>query len=170
MELTIIKPCREARNGMLVIDDARIIFRNFEGREEKYNREGERNFHLVIDDQEIADVLAKDGYNVRIKAPREDGDDPFMHLKVKVKFNGYGPRIFLRSGNSRITLDEESASRLDRIDIARIDMDITPHIWVDDDGIKRKTAYLRSMEVVQELDRFTARYMDEMAASDNDIY
>lgn len=161
MELTIMKPCREARNGMLVIDDARILFRNFTGKEQKFNREGERNFSLIIDSEEIAEELISDGWNVRIKASREEGDTPFMHLKVKVKFNDYGPRIYLRSGNSRITLDEDTVGRLDAIDISRIDMDISPNIWEDDNGEEHKTAYLRSMEVTQELDRFTARYMEE---------
>lgn len=161
MELTIIKPCREARNGMLQIDDARIIFRNFSGKEQKYNREGERNFALIIDSQETADRLIADGWNVRIKAPREEEDMPFMYLKVKIKFNDYGPRIYLRSGNSRITLDEETVSCLDGIDIRNVDMDINPNVWDDDNGEEHKTAYLRSMEVVQELDRFSARYQDE---------
>lgn len=162
MELAIIKPCREARNGMLQIDDAKIIFRNFSGKEQKYNREGERNFALIIDSQEIADKLIEDGWNVRIKAPREEGDMPFMYLKVKIKFNDYGPRIFLRSGNSRAMLNEETVNCLDGIDIRNVDMDISPNIWEDDNGEEHKTAYLRSMEVIQELDRFSARYQDEM--------
>lgn len=162
MELAIIKPCREARNGMLQIDDAKIIFRNFSGKEQKYNREGERNFALIIDSQEIADKLIEDGWNVRIKAPREEGDMPFMYLKVKIKFNDYGPRIFLRSGNSRTMLNEETVNCLDGIDIRNVDMDISPNIWEDDNGEEHKTAYLRSMEVIQELDRFSARYQDEM--------
>ena len=45
---------------MLQIDDARIIFRNFEGREDKYDRKGDRNFALVIPNQEIADQLMEE--------------------------------------------------------------------------------------------------------------
>mgnify|MGYP001509972592 FL=1 len=62
-----------APRGILQIDDARIIHRNFAGRGDKYTREGDRNFSLVVPDQELADRLIADGWNVKIKPPREDG-------------------------------------------------------------------------------------------------
>lgn len=37
----------------IVMENARLIFRNFEGREEQYNRKGDRNFGLVIEDAEV---------------------------------------------------------------------------------------------------------------------
>mgnify|MGYP003310516212 CR=1 FL=1 len=42
-----------APKGILQIDDARIIHRNFSGVGSKYNKEGERNFSLVIEDGTI---------------------------------------------------------------------------------------------------------------------
>ena len=152
--------------GMLQIDDARIIFRNFEGREDKYNRKGDRNFALVIPNQEIADQLMEDtnefgvGWKVKIRDPREEGDAPFMYLPVKVKFNDRGPNVYLKSGNNTVKLDEESIRCLDDIDILSIDLDIRPYDWEVSEKTGR-TAYLQSMEVTQEVDRFAERQQRE---------
>ena len=63
-----------APKGILQIDDARIIFKNFEGRGDKFNREGDRNFSLLIEDENTANALIKEGWNVKIKPGREEGD------------------------------------------------------------------------------------------------
>lgn len=147
MKLTI------APRGILQIDDARIIYRNFSGEGSKFNREGDRNFSVIIDDPTIADELIAQGWNVKIKEPREEGEDPFITLPVKVKFNERGPRVYLITGNKRNELDEESISILDNVDIVSIDMDIRPYDW-EVNGKSGRTAYLHSMRVVQEVDRF----------------
>jgi hypothetical protein len=148
-----------APRGVLQIDDARIIFRNFRGAASKYNREGERNFAVIIPDQDTADKLINDvnrngvGWNVKIRPPREDGDDPFIYLPVKVKFSEYGPNVYLVTNGRKNRLDEESIACLDDIEISRVDLDIRPY----DDMINGKpfrAAYLKAIQVVQEVDRF----------------
>lgn len=151
--------------GTLQIDDARIIYRNFSGVGGKYNREGDRNFALLIDSEEVKDALLEDvnsygaSWNVKIKPPRDEDDEPFMYMPVKIRFNDRGPNIYLQTGSRRVRLDEESVSILDDIEIISVDMDICPY----DDEINGKpfrAAYLSSMLVTQRIDRFAAQVED----------
>lgn len=146
-----------APRGILQIDDAHIIYRNFSGEPSKFNREGDRNFAVIIPDQETADALIAEGWNVKIKPPRDEDDTPFMFLPVKVKFNDRGPKVYLQSGVRTNELDEDSVGCLDQIDIAGVDLDIRPFDW-DVNGKTGRTAYLQSIHVVQEVDRFAERF------------
>lgn len=147
-------------NGILQIDEARIIYRNFSGAPSKFNREGDRNFAVVINDEEIKDALIEEGLNVKIKAPREEGDEPFMYLPVKIKFNERGPKVYLKSGKATNRLDKESINCLDHVDIVSVDMDIRPYDW-EVQGKTGRTAYLQSIWVTQEVDRFADRFAEE---------
>ena len=148
-----------APRGILQIDDATIIFKNFEGRGDKFNREGDRNFSLLIDDPKTADAMVKEGWNVRIKPARDEDEDPFMRLPVKVKFSDHGPNVYLNSLGNVTKLDEESIGCLDNIEIESVNMDIRPYDW-EVNGRTGRTAYLQFMEVIQRIDRFSARYKD----------
>ena len=149
-----------APRDILQIDDARIVYRNFSGIGSKFNREGDRNFSVVIEDQEVADALIEAGWKVKIKLPREEGDLPFMHLPVKIKFNDRGPAVYLKSGAKTVRLDEESIDCLDNVDILAVDLDIRPYDW-EVNGKTGRTAYLQSIHITQEVDRFAERYDDE---------
>lgn len=149
-----------APRGILQIDEARIIYRNFSGIGSKYNREGDRNFAVVIPNQELADALIEENWNVKIKPPRDEDDTPFMYLPVKVKFNDRGPSIYLKTGTAMNKLDEESVSCLDNVDVLSVDLDVRPYDW-DVNGKTGRTAYLQSICVTQEIDRFAERYSEE---------
>ena len=148
------------KRGVLMIDDARIVYRNFSGTGSRYNREGDRNFAVVIPDQEIADALIENGWNVKIKPPREEGDSPFMYMPIKVKFNDRGPNVYLVTGKRMNRLDEESVSCLDDVDIQSVDMDIRPYDW-EVNGRSGRSAYLQSIKVTQRIDRFAAENEEE---------
>ena len=158
MELTF------APKNILQINDARIIFRNFRGEAGPYNNEGDRSFHLVIPDMETAQELLQDvnklgaAWNVKIKQPREEGEAPFIHMPVKVKYTDRSaPKIYLISGENKIEITEETVGMLDDIDIRSVDLDIRPF-----DGEARgnafRAAYLQGMWIVQEVDRFASRF------------
>lgn len=151
--------------GVIEINDARIIYRNFRGEASKFNRAGDRNFAVVIPDQETADILIDDGWNVKIKPARDEGDAPFMYLPVKVKFNENGPAAYLRSGVNQRKLDEDMVACLDDVDIESVDMDIRPYDWVIQEGTphekKGRSAYLQAICVTQKIDRFASRYEED---------
>lgn len=140
--------------GVLIIDDARLMFRNFSGAGSMYNREGDRNFHLVIPDEEIKDILMDRGWNIRVKPPRDVDDSPLMTMMVKVKYTDKsGPYVKLISGQNSTELDAQSIGCLDKIDIDRVDLDIRPYDW-DYNGKSGRTAYLSSIRVYQRMNRF----------------
>ena len=145
-----------APKDILQIDDARIVYRNLSGTGSKFNREGDRNFAVVIPDQDVVDELVNRGWNVKIKPPRDEDDTPFMFLPVKIKFNERGPKVYLQSGDKMVELNEESIDCLDDVDILGVDLDIRPYDW-EVNGKQGRTAYLQSIHVVQEIDRFAAR-------------
>nr|DAX52525.1 MAG TPA: hypothetical protein [Caudoviricetes sp.] len=150
----------EFTRGILQIEDARIIFRNFSGEGSKYNREGDRNFAVIIPDEEIKDQLVENGWNVKIKPPRDEDDSPFMYLPVKIRFNHRGPGIYLVSGDKVTRLNEETIGMLDEVDIKSVDMDLRPYDW-EVNGKTGRSAYLQALNVIQNIDRFAARYQKD---------
>lgn len=169
MELRIMEPNRIFPAGYLEINDARILWPNFSGTPDRFNREGDRNFNLVIPNQEICELLQNhknkygDSWNVKIKPPREEGEVPFMHMPVKVKYkDGRGPNVYLVSGDKQIQLTEDTIGCLDEIDIMSCDMDIRPYDGEMANGMTFRSAYLSAMRVYQRVDRFASDegYMD----------
>ena len=148
------------RKDILEIEDARIIYRNFEGVASKFNREGDRNFAVIVPNDEIKDILVEAGWNVKIKPPRDEDDTPFMFIPVKVKFNNRGPAAYLRSGETVTRLNEETIGILDEIDIQSVSMDLRPYDW-DVNGKTGRTAYLQAIDVIKNIDRFGDMYAKE---------
>lgn len=156
-----------APNGNLQIDNATLIFRNFEGRGDMYNRPGDRNFAIRIDDIAMAEELRDRGWNVSIKEGRDEDEGPRMHLKVKLAYKERvdkrgeikitGPNAYLWSSDNRTVLDRETISCLDHIELGKVDLDIRPFDWVVN-GREGRSAWLNSIEAHQNIDRFQARY------------
>ena len=159
----------ENKGNILQIEDARIVYRNFSGIAGKYNREGDRNFAVVIPDQAIADDLIKDGWNIKIRPPRDEEDTPFIYLPVKIKFNDRGPGIYINTYNGSLErLSEETVSSLDNIDIKSVSLDVRAYDW-EVNGKTGRTAYLQGMEVTQNIDRFAAKYAESQKPITKDL-
>ena len=145
-------------NGKLIIEDARILYRNFSGLGSPYNREGDRNFNVVIDNPEDAASLQNDGWNVKCRVPRDPDEAPLHHMKVNVNFkSARGPKIYMHTGATMNILDEQTVSELDQADILSCDMIISPYHYERNTG-SGISAYLDTLHVVVKEDPFAHKY------------
>lgn len=144
----------------LRIDDAKIIFVNFQGLEGKYNAAGTRNFSVVLEDHEVARQMEKDGWNVKWpKREREDGEPFDPHLPVAVSFKFYPPRCVLMSHEGRNILDEETCGLIDLVEREFVDVLINPSRW-DVNGNHGVKAYLKTIYVKLRDDPLDMKYSD----------
>jgi len=143
-------------DNSVMMEDVRIIHRNFKGAEGQYNREGDRNFSVLLDDH-TAERLDTIGWNVKWFKLKEEGDLPQAFLPVTVNFKGRPPRVVMITSRGRTTLTEDEVEILDWADIQTADLIVRPYEWVVNGktGIK---AYLQSIFVTINEDPLELKY------------
>ena len=140
----------------IIVENAHIAFRNFAGKESKFNRAGNRNFCIIFD-KETGEGLLEEGWNVRILQPREEGDDPGYALSVAVAFGNIPPKIYMISGRTKVQLDEDSVSCLDYAEIVNVDAVVRPYNW-EVNGKTGVKAYISTLYVEVQEDKFSKKY------------
>ena len=145
-----------SERNTVTIENAQLIFRNFAGAEGQFNAAGDREFSVILDEAN-AEKMAADGWNVRYRPAREEGDAPMPYLTVKVSFKVRPPTVVMIAGDTRTKLTEESLETLDYAEIENADLIVTPYQWAvgAKTGIK---AYLKSLYVTVAQDDLERKY------------
>lgn len=163
----------ERRNNNVVLEDVRIMFRNFSGKKGQYNAEGDRNFVVLMNDdfleryQAEFDRMLAENWNVKYLKPREEGDEPTAYLPIAVSFR-FPPRIAMISSRGRTLLEESDISILDWAEIRKVDLIINPSYW-DINGNQGVKAYLKSLYVTINEDELEKKYADVPDSAQNSI-
>ena len=148
------------KNNGVTFYNAKIIYRNFSGEASTYNRAGDRNFGIVVDDQATLDLLTKDGWNVKRLKPRDEDEEPKYFIPVTVRYDNFPPKVYKISGRKKTLLDEESVGSLDFDELDTVDVTITPSNW-EMNGKTGVKAYLKTMFATLVQDELAAKYADD---------
>lgn len=154
-------------NNNITIEGARIVFRNFEGKEGKFNTAGKRNFCVLLDD-ELANTLKEDGWNIKWLEPREEGDEPQAYIQVAVSFGVIPPKIVLITSSGKQVLDERNINILDWAEIANADVIIRPYNW-EMNGKTGVKAYVKALYITIAEDEFERKYADVPDSAKNSM-
>lgn len=149
-----------ASDGNVLMEGVRIVFRNFEGKEGPYNKAGDRNFAVLIDEN-TAKMMAEDGWNIKWLTAREEdeGEPDQAYLPVSIRFDVFPPHVVLVTSGGRTQLDESTIEMLDYAEITNVDLIIRPYTWTVNNKTGMK-AYVKTMFVTIEEDELVKKYSD----------
>jgi hypothetical protein len=151
----------------IIVENAKLIFRNFTGREQPpYNGKGMRNFCIIIPEN-FVEGMRQDGWNIKETKVRDEGDEPEHYIKVNVRYDtGSPPRVALISSTNKkpTELKEGDIDILDTADIQKADIIISPYNHKMNDG--GVSGYLKSAFITIRSTYLEDKY-EEMFASVN---
>lgn len=143
----------------LIIQDAKLLFRNFMGREQQFNSAGDRNFCVYLD-EELAAKLEKDGWNVKYTKPREEDDPVKAYVQVSVNYDkGRPPKVVLISSKGRLDLGVDMVGMVDYADIKTVDLVLNPYSW-EVGGKTGVKAYLKHAFITLNENELELKYAD----------
>jgi hypothetical protein len=143
----------------VLVEDATIIFRNFQGMARDFNSEGDRNFSVILP-KDLALKMKADGWRVKQLKPRGEDEEGDYHIKVKLNYRtGRPPRVVLITSKNRTELGQDEVAIVDAIDIKKVDV-LFNGWWSDmqDGGF---SAYLKTIFITVNEDELELKYAQE---------
>lgn len=148
-----------------LFQDAKLIFRNFSGREREFNSEGDRNFSIVIE-PERAQQMIKDGWRVKQLKPRPGEEEGDYHLKVTVNYKkGKPPKVKVHTSTSREEWGIDEVGNLDAAEIKKADVLVNG--WWSDMAGGGYGGFLKTIFVWLEEDELELMYADIQNPADS---
>lgn len=137
---------------MLTLRDQEIIFRNFSGKPDQFNKEGGKRGFSIRLAEDFALNLERAGWNVKPLRMREEDTEQFYHLPVAVSYKIRGPRVWLVTnvdpvtgiGRNKTMLTEEMIDMLDVLEFTKVDLSVTAYDW-EVNGKTGRKAYLEAI-------------------------
>jgi hypothetical protein len=133
------------------------LWRNFSGRQGKYNAEGVRSFTIFLD-SDVATDLGAAGWNVKYRPPTEEEEERY-HISVAVSYKQRPPTIVLVTRRGRRNMTEDDLEFLDGMEFSKADLIINPSNWTvkGESGVK---AYLKALYVTMHEDELAIEYSE----------
>lgn len=155
------------RNKPILIENARLLFKNFSGAAGKFNAEGIRSFCVELD-PETAQILKEDGWNIRYFEPKDEGEVRQPYMSVAVSYRKEPPTIVMISSRGQSLLQEDDIKILDWADMAKVDLTVNPSRW-EMNGNKGTKAYLKSLYVTIFEDPLAEKYSNAPNSAESAI-
>lgn len=141
-------------NNFIIIENSTFIFdTNLSGdpKRDRFNSD-QRKANLVIPDEEQAQRLLDDGFNVKITKSREGEEEGFVpryYVSVKLNYeSNWPPKVYLvRDGDDGVLLDADSICSIDDMWIERVNAVLNTY-----EGPRGKSLYVKSMELFPKYD------------------
>lgn len=143
-----------AKNENVTLRGVQVRFKNFSGREEKFNPAGKRNFCVFLDPNTAAQ-LKQAGWNVKQLKPKDPGDPPQDYIQVSIMFGKYPPSVLMSVNGQETEMSEMNVGTLDDLEIESADVMMRPYHWEFQGrkGIKafvqKARFYVKQPEMVQ---------------------
>lgn len=147
---------RPKRLENITMEEVQLIWTNFAGREEKYNKKGDRNFTVILD-PELGQHMLDLGWNVKVKEPRDEYEEPMFSIKVSVGFEFFPPKIVVLTKRSKTVMTEEFLWTIDDADIRMVDLTIRAHHWNVNGNVGVK-AWCKTMYIILNEDYLDEKY------------
>lgn len=160
----------ENRNAIYELNNVKVKYCNFAGNEGRFNEAGNRNFTVVLSEEDYI-RMNEIGMNVKVHPPLHEGDDPTYTMKVNVSYRYYTPKVIIGDGENFHELDKDELNIIDEaeMDGTIIHVDLTFRTSrsakrTDNYGL---SAYLKSIELIIDEDPIVKRYNARRAKAED---
>ena len=152
------------------LKNSNIIYRNFSGRTSQYNKNGDLKFTIVIPDPDIAQKLANDGWNIKIKPSKNDDERPFCTLDVRVRMDltWAKPKIKQFTHKGSVTITEDNIGNFDDAEFETADIVLRQYLWTNPKGESGVSAQLSEMYVKIAEGELESKWAEEECPTDDE--